>query len=89
MGGGKGLSLLSEMSHGSAAPSPRTPHPGSDCATCSNEFCPGQVIKKGDISNDLRMGTFLMTLDTSWQTSCSFWLIAFNIVRLALRTNVR
>jgi hypothetical protein len=63
MGGGKGLSLLSEMSHGSAAPSPRTPHPGSDCATCSNEFCPGQVIKKGDISNDLRMGTFLMTLD--------------------------
>ena len=63
---GKGAqsAVLTEIPHGSAAPSPRTPHPGSHCATGSTtELLPRTGHKKGDISNDLRMGTFLMTLD--------------------------
>jgi hypothetical protein len=68
---GKGAqsAVLTEIPHGSAAPSPRTPP--SRLTLCQlvrrQNFCRGQVTKKGDISNDLRMGTFLMTLDTRRQ----------------------
>src|SRR3984893_7238446 len=43
-----------------AAPSPRAPQPCSYCATAT--FC--STSTKGDISNKLRMGTFLKSLDT-------------------------
>jgi hypothetical protein len=44
-----------------AAPSPRTPHPGSDYATV-NVLLRHQ--QKGDISIEVSMGTFLTRLDT-------------------------
>ena len=45
-----------------AAPSPRTPHPGSDSVTV-NVLLRHQ--HEGDISNEVTMGTFLTRLDNS------------------------
>ena len=43
------------------APSPRTPHPGSDYATVNVLL---RQQQKGDISNEVRMGIFLTRLDS-------------------------
>ena len=57
MSGGKELSCR---------PSPRAPQPGSHCnaATFSSE-----QHQKGDTSNELRMGTFLMSFDIAARQS--------------------
>jgi hypothetical protein len=56
---GKGAqsAVLTEIPHGSAAPSPRTPHPGSHCANWFDDRTSAE-------DRSLKKETFLMTLDT-------------------------
>ena len=56
---GKGAqsAVLTEIPHGSAAPSPRTPHPASYCANWCDD-------RTSAADRSLKKGTFLMTLDS-------------------------